>query len=136
MKLLRLGVTAAMVLAALSSGIARASETASPRPHLLSVTWTTSPLTAASVETLEIRAVDPDGVITTVNVLWGDGVFDHADLICFQSGEVARVLLTHRYARAGAYRVRVVATSGPRCFSSRQRSPEERVWAFVHPRST
>ena len=133
MKSLRVTVTALVLVLSMSGGATQAAETAGSRPSIVSLEWTTRPLTAGAGEQLEILAVDPDGVVTTVNVLWGDGVFTHADLICFEVGEEARVLLGHRYARAGVYRVQVVVRSGPRCFTTRQTSPEERSRAFVRP---
>jgi hypothetical protein len=131
MRWLRVIVTAAILLIPIASGSAGASQTEGVRPRIVSLEWTTTPLTAGAVEALEIRAVDLDGVITTVNILWGDGPFTHADLICFQPGEVARVLLTHRYTQPGLYRVQVVVRSGPRCFTTRQTSPEETAPALV-----
>jgi hypothetical protein len=127
--------TGAIVVTTLMGGPALGAETAGARPEIVGLAWTTRPLTVGAVEGLEIRAVDPDGVVTSVTVAWGDGLITHADLICFESGEVARVFLTHRYESAGAFRVRVIARSGPRCFTTQQTSPEEGAWALVRPRS-
>lgn len=35
--------------------------------------WITAPVRVGGEETLEIRAIDPDGVIVQLDVLWGDG---------------------------------------------------------------
>jgi hypothetical protein len=107
-----------------------------PRPRILDVTWVTRPVTSGARELLEIRAVDPDGVISRVNVWWGDDSLTHADLICFDVGEVARVRLDHIYRSPGRYLVRVTAVSSSECFGpSGQNSPEERVPTLVRPKS-
>ena len=125
--------SAVVVLALLVPGVSNAEQAVGSEPQVLELTWTTWPLTAGAEEILEITAQDPDGVITTANVFWGNGVFTHADLICFDQGEVVSVLLSIQYERAGLYPVRVWVESGPRCFTTEQRSPRERTRARVHP---
>jgi hypothetical protein len=126
----------ALVLAVATAalgGPAPAAHASGPRPQILSAEWVTRPVTALALETLEIRALDPDGVVTTVNVSWGDGPFDHADLICFDQSEVAEVRLTHVYRDPGVYSVQILVGSGPRCFTVRQHSRVEEVRTVVFP---
>ncbi|MFN2590490.1 MAG: hypothetical protein ABR518_06945 [Actinomycetota bacterium] len=128
----RLGLALFLALLAVAV-MAPPALAADPRPRILSAEWTSKPLTALTVETLEVRAVDLDGVVTTVNVFWGDGMFDHADLICFDAREVVEVRLTHVYREPGAYVARVFVGSGPRCATVDQVSRVEQVRTAVFP---
>lgn len=122
---------AVVLVTAAVGGPVAAAHASAPRPEILSSEWITRPVTAVNVETLEVWAVDPDGVVTTVNVMWDDGTFDHADLICFDRGEVTHVRLSHIYRDPGLYTVRILVGSGPRCATVRQASKVEDVRTVV-----
>jgi hypothetical protein len=107
---------------------------AGPKPRIVGAQWLTAPLNSGVAELLEIRAGDPDGVISRINVFWGDGSFTHADLICFEVGKIATVRLDHEYEAPGRYVARVTAVSSPQCFGpSDQFSPKKLVRSLVEP---
>lgn len=129
-----LGLTLALSLPIGTAGAAGSAGSSGPRPRIIEATWITAPVNAGSLEMLEIRAVDPDGIVSQLNVLWGDGSFTHADLICLGPGEVATVRLTHRYSDPGRVVVRIQAFSSSRCFGpAEQKSPQAKVATFVRP---
>jgi hypothetical protein len=127
-------VAVPLLLAGSISVAGTAGAAPGPEPRILGAQWLSEPLKSGDAELLEIRSVDPDGVISRINVFWGDGSFTHADLICFEIGQVATVRLDHVYESSGRYVARVTAVSSPRCFGpSDQFSPEKLLRAQVKP---
>jgi hypothetical protein len=86
-------------------------------PRIADAHWVGGAPRADQEATLEIRAVDPDGVVITVWVQWGDGWVAIADLFCLPGSEVGapvRLGLSHTYDAPGRYQARVFAESvGP-----------------------
>lgn len=69
-----------------------------------------------SVVTLD--AVDADGVIMEVRVLWGDRTVSFADTFCLQGtdpGTPAHLIIGHTYGKTGHFRIQVEASSVQQC---------------------
>ncbi len=89
-----------------------------PRPEIVAVVFVHPPIHARTEENLRVRAVDVDGVLAEVQVEWGDQSLTEASTYCVQGDEIgapAKLLIPHRYLKAGSYRVRVRAVSLPTC---------------------
>jgi hypothetical protein len=68
--------------------------------------------------TFWVDVQDPDGVIWEIEVEWGDGTYAWATTFCVQGkrvGKTARMRIGHPYQEDGTYRVRIHASSYPRC---------------------
>jgi hypothetical protein len=109
-----LAATAVGVLT-LAPSPAHAAGTAPPR--ITDAHWVGGAPRAGQEAALEIKAVDPDGVVITAWVVWGDGWVGIADLFCLpgsEAGAPVRLGLSHTYEAPGHYQAKVLVESvGP-----------------------
>jgi hypothetical protein len=108
---------AATVMAVLTLAPSPAQAAGSAPPRVAAAHWLGGAPRAGQEATLEIRAVDPDGVVITAWVVWGDGWVGIADLFCLpgsEAGEPVRLGLSHTYEAPGHYEAKVLVESvGP-----------------------
>lgn len=116
-------ITAAVITAAVavSSLASAASAGPSPRPTATLLSSGTLTTEGGDEAYLEVEAVDVDGVISEIEVLWGDGSISFAHSYgCFmepapQPGDTHRFVVTNPYAEPGRYQVRYVVHSISGC---------------------
>jgi hypothetical protein len=117
----RVVLVASMVVGQLALGSSPAgavtAHAGTAPPRIVDAHWEGGAPRAGHEANLEIRAVDPDGVVIAVWVVWGDGWVAIADLFCLPDSEVGapvRLSLSHTYESPGRYQAKVLAESlGP-----------------------
>ena len=132
-------LVSALVVGVLPSAVSAAE---SPRPKLRFTDW--RPTEAAGEPGVDedewvlwMKAKDPDGVITEVEVRWADEAISFAHTYCVQGskpGTVSKLGIGHAFSEPGVYKVRVRAMSQPTCGSppdDHQVSRWNVVWVVV-----
>ena len=96
----------------------------SPRPTATLVGTGTTATEEGEEAYIEVSARDADGIITGIDILWGDRsvTFAHAYPCLIppvpDNGDDHRFLVPHHYEEAGSYRVRYVVHSISGCDGS------------------
>ena len=110
--------TAILLLAAWASP---AAAQPSPRPTATLVGTGVIPTELGEEASIEVTARDPDGIITEIEIHWGDGSISFAHSYpCLihptpEAGDEHRFLVSNPYENPGTYTVRYIVHSTPDC---------------------
>lgn len=117
----RLAACIVVMLTGVISSVPAAAAPRSPRPTA-SLVSTGSMTTEFGEETyIEVNARDVDGIITEIEVYWGNGAVTFAHSYpCLipptpQAGDPHRFLVSNQYEQPGTYTVRYVVYSSSGC---------------------